>query len=89
MNVVQAGLFFKKTILSYLEIMQEFLAFSKNLVIHHLFQFNREFLFLALELNIAHSEAFTRRCSVKKVLLKIFQNPQENTCARACIIKRL
>ena len=56
MNIVEAGLFFKKTILSYLEIMQEFLAFSKNLVIHHLFQFNREFLFLALELNIAHSE---------------------------------
>ena len=28
------------------------------------------------------SEAFVRRCSVKKVFLKISQNSQENTCAR-------
>ena len=27
------------------------------------------------------SEAFARRCSVKKVFLKILQNSQENTCA--------
>ena len=76
------GYFFEKTILSDLEIMQEFLASSKNLATHHLFQYNREFLFLVLELSSAHSEAVPRRCSVKKVFL---QNSQENTCARACV----
>ena len=30
------------------------------------------------------SEAVVQRCSVKKVLLKISQNSQENTCARVC-----
>ena len=30
-----------------------------------------------------HPEAVTQRCSVKKVLLEILQNSQENTCARA------
>ena len=29
-----------------------------------------------------HREAFTRRCSVKKVFLKSSQNSQENTCVR-------
>ena len=29
------------------------------------------------------TEAVVRRCSVKKVLLEISQNSQENTCARA------
>ena len=62
MNRIQAGPFFRKAILSDLEIMPEFFVFSKNLVIHHLFQFNREFLFLALELNIAHSEVLIKRC---------------------------
>ena len=28
------------------------------------------------------TEAVVRRCSVKKVFLKIFQNSQENTCTR-------
>ena len=37
--------------------MREFLVFSKNLVIHRLFQFIFEFLFLTLELSSAHSEA--------------------------------
>ena len=32
-------------------------------------------------------EAVARRCSVKKVLFKILQNSQENTCARAEISK--
>ena len=32
------------------------------------------------------SEAVTRRCSVKKVLLEISQNSQENTCARVSLI---
>ena len=31
-------------------------------------------------------EAFTRRCSVKKVFLKILQNSQENTCASVSIL---
>ena len=29
-----------------------------------------------------HSEAVVRSCSIKKVILKIQQNSQENTCAR-------
>ena len=33
-------------------------------------------------LSILLSEAVARRCSVKKVFLKISQNLQENTCAR-------
>ena len=31
-------------------------------------------------------EALARRCTVKKVLLKISQNSQENTCARASVL---
>ena len=30
-----------------------------------------------------HKEAVAKRCSVKKMLLEISKNPQENTCARA------
>ena len=33
------------------------------------------------------TEAVVRRCSVKKVLLEISQNSQENTCARAFLNK--
>ena len=32
-----------------------------------------------------YSEAVVRRCSVKKVLLEISQNSQENTCARVSL----
>ena len=35
------------------------------------------------------TEAVTRRCSVKKVLLKILQNRQENTCARFSFLIKL
>ena len=34
------------------------------------------------------SKAVVRRCSVKKVLLKIWQNSQESTCARVSFLKR-
>ena len=33
------------------------------------------------------AEAVARRCSVKKVFVKILQNPQENTCARVSFLK--
>ena len=35
------------------------------------------------------SEAVARRCSVKKVFLKIPQNSQENTCARVSYLIKL
>ena len=35
------------------------------------------------------SEAVTQKCSVKKVLLKISQNSQENTCARVSYLIKL
>ena len=35
------------------------------------------------------TEAVTRRCSVKKVFLKISQNSQENTCARVSFLMKL
>ena len=35
------------------------------------------------------SEADSRRCSVKKVFLEIYQNSQENTCARVSFLKKL
>ena len=35
------------------------------------------------------SEAFTRKCSVKKVLLEILQNLQESTCARVSFLTKL
>ena len=34
-------------------------------------------------------EAVVQRCSVKKVLLEILQNSQENTCARDSFLKKL
>ena len=57
MNLVQAVPFLRKGIVSDLEIMREFLVFSKNLVIHCFFQFILEFLFLTLQLSSAHSES--------------------------------
>ena len=36
-----------------------------------------------------HAEAVSRRCSVKKMLLKISQNLQENTCARTSFLTKL
>ena len=36
-----------------------------------------------------NSEAVIRRCSVKKVFLKISQNSQENTCARVSFLTKL
>ena len=38
---------------------------------------------------IEFSEAVAQRCSVKKVLLEISQNSQENTCARASFLIKL
>ena len=35
------------------------------------------------------SEVVTRSCSVEKVLLKIFKNSQENTCARVSFLIKL
>ena len=37
---------------------------------------------------IKASEAVARMCSVKKVLLEISQNSQENTCARVSFIRK-
>ena len=34
-------------------------------------------------------EAAAQRCSIEKVLLKMLQNLQENTCARASVLKCL
>ena len=34
-------------------------------------------------------EVFTQRCSVNKLLLKIPQNSQENTCARVSFLMKL
>ena len=34
------------------------------------------------ETSLKMSEAVVQRCSVKKVFLNIFQNAQENTCAK-------
>ena len=35
------------------------------------------------------TEVVTQRCSVKKVLLKILQNSQENTCTRVSFLIKL
>ena len=35
------------------------------------------------------SEVVARRCSVKKVFLKMLQNSQENTYARACFLNKV
>ena len=48
-----------------------------------LFLLLRNFIDIIINRNIIkQSEAVVRRCSVKKVLLEISQNSQENTCAR-------
>ena len=36
-----------------------------------------------------HVEAVIRRCSVKKAVLEISQNSQENTCARVSFLIKL
>ena len=38
---------------------------------------------------VPFAEGVARRCSVKKVLLKISQNSQENTCARVSFLINL
>ena len=38
---------------------------------------------------ILETEALVKRCSVKKVLLEILQNSQENTCARVSFLIKL
>ena len=38
---------------------------------------------------LLNSEAVVRRCSVKKLLLEISQNSQENTCARTSFLIKL
>ena len=38
--------------------------------------------------NLNVSEAVTQRCSVKRAFLKIYQNSQENTCARVSLFKK-
>ena len=35
------------------------------------------------------SEAFTQRCSVKKMFLEILQNSQESTCTRVSLLRKL
>ena len=50
---------------------------------------------LALELtgndwiNLSDAEAVARRCSVKKVFLKISKNPQENNCVIVSFLIKL
>ena len=39
--------------------------------------------------SIQHSEAVGQMCSVKKVLLEIVQNSQENTCTRVSFLIKL
>ena len=39
--------------------------------------------------NTFFSEAVVQKCSVKKVFLEIFQNSQENTCARVSFLIKL
>ena len=36
-----------------------------------------------------YPETFARRCSVKNVFLKFFQNSKENTCTRASLLIKL
>ena len=38
---------------------------------------------------IVFPDAVVRKCSVKKVFLEIWQNSQENTCARGSFFKKL
>ena len=39
--------------------------------------------------DVLNTEAVARRCSVRKVLLKILQNSQENTCAGVSFLMKL
>ena len=40
-------------------------------------------------LSLDASEAVAQRCSIKKLLLEISQNSQENTCARVSFLTKL
>ena len=48
-----------------------------------------EWLFLYSDCVLWFSEAVSRRCSGKKVFLKISQNSQENTCARVSFLNKV
>ena len=65
---------------------QNFVKLSQKLTIHCIAMI----LFVCLRHGeTLQPEAVVRRCSVKKMLLKILQNPQENTCARVSILIKL
>ena len=49
-------------------------------------EYYRSFRVKHMQLCAINEEAFTRRCSVKKVFLKISQNSRENTCARVSFL---
>ena len=40
-------------------------------------------------INLVATEAIAQRCSIKKMLLEISQNSQENTCARVSFLIKL
>ena len=42
-----------------------------------------------INMNLGHSEAIARRCSIKMMLLKFLQNSQENTCVRVSFLIKL
>ena len=46
-------------------------------------------MFLSSEDNMEDTEAVTLKCSVKRVLLKISQNSQENACTRVSFLIKL
>ena len=50
----------------------------------------RDYIFsILLQLHFLHTEAVVQRCSVKKGVLKLLQNSQENNCARISFILKL
>ena len=59
-------------------------------VMQFLFIYIQCFYFhLIIYLYVRDAEAVVRKCSVKEVFLKILQNSQENTCARASFLIKL
>ena len=46
-------------------------------------------MYLSLSLVVSRSEAVSRRCSVKRVFLEIWQNSQKNICARVSFLIKL
>ena len=46
-------------------------------------------IWTTLRLRFSYAEAVVLRCSVKKMLVKISQNSQKNTCARVSFFKKL